>query len=264
MSVRIDVLLVERGLAPSRERAQAFLMAGEVYVDGTRVDKPGTKVKPESAVEIRGRGLPFASRGGLKLQKALDAFRLDPTGRTCIDLGASTGGFTDCLLQRGAAKVYAVDVGRGQLDLKLRQDPRVVVMERTNARHLRPEQIGEAASLVTADLAFISLEKVLPTAAELLAEGGEIVALVKPQFEAGPRQVRRGVVRDPAVHREVLERVIRAAAGLGLELTGLTFSPVRGPAGNLEFLAGFRKGGQEPPPDLPARVAAVVEEAWES
>lgn len=260
--VRIDQLLVERGLAPSREKAQALLMAGEVWVGGERVDKAGAKVAAEAEIELRGRGLPFASRGGLKLEKALDAFGIDPAGMVAVDLGASTGGFTDCLLQRGAARVHAVDVGRGQLHMKLQQDPRVVVRDRTNARHLKPEDLGEPADLVTLDLSFISLELVLPAARDLLRPDGLVLALVKPQFEAGPAKVGKGgVVRDPAVHREVLLRVLRAAHALGLDLFALTWSPVRGPAGNIEFLAGFRRRTAELGADLEGRIARVVEEA---
>lgn len=260
--MRIDQLLVERGLAPSREKARALLMAGEVWVAGRRVDKAGTQVEVLAELELRGRGLPFASRGGLKLEKALDRFALSPEGLVAVDLGASTGGFTDCLLQRGARRVHAVDVGRGQLDLRLASDPRVVVHDRTNARFLRPEDLGEAAGLVTMDLAFISLELVLPAARDLLVPGGVVVALVKPQFEAGPARVGRGgVVRDPEVHRDVLRRVLRKAAELGFGLVDLTFSPVRGPAGNIEFLAGFRRNGAELAADLEERIARVVDEA---
>lgn len=260
--VRIDHLLVERGLAPSREKAQALLMAGEVYLAGQRVDKPGTRVPADGELEVRGRGLPFASRGGLKLEKALDSFGLSPEGKVVVDLGASTGGFTDCMLQRGAHRVHAVDVGRGQLDLRLRQDPRVVIHDRTNARFLRSEALGEQADLVTMDLSFISLELVLPAVRDLLHPDGAVVALVKPQFEAGPARVGKGgVVRDPAVHRDVLQKVIRAAADLGFGLFGLTWSPVRGPAGNIEFLAGFRRNGAELEADLEGRVARVVDEA---
>lgn len=259
---RIDQLLVERGLAPSREKAQALLMAGEVYVGDLRIDKPGTKVAEEAEVHLRGRGLPFASRGGLKLEKALDAFGVDPAGMVVVDLGASTGGFTDCLLQRGAQRVHAVDVGRGQLSTKLQQDPRVVVRDRTNARYLTPQDLGEPADLVTMDLSFISLELVLPAARDLLRPDGMVLALVKPQFEAGPAKVGKGgVVRDPAVHREVLLRVLRKAHELGLEPFALSFSPVRGPAGNIEFLAGFRKRRAELEADLEGRVSRVVEEA---
>ncbi len=259
---RIDQMLLDRGLAPSREKARALVMAGEVFVRGQRVDKPGTPVPTDAEVEVRGRGLPFASRGGLKLEKALESFDLSPQGLVAADLGASTGGFSDCLLQRGARKIYAIDVGRGQLDLRLRDDPRVVVRERTNARYLRPEDFEESIGLVTMDLSFISLGLVLPAVHGFLSPGGQVVALVKPQFEAGPARVGRGgVVRDPDVHRAVLGEVIRGAAGLGFTLTGLTFSPVRGPAGNIEFLAGFRRNGGELASDLEESISRVVREA---
>ena len=262
--IRVDQALVERGLAPSREKAQALLMAGEVFLAGQRIDKPGTRIPLEAELEVRGRGLPFASRGGLKLAKALEAFGLDPQGLVAADLGASTGGFTDCLLQRGAVRVHAVDVGRGQLDQRLRQDPRVVVRERCNARFLKPEDLGEPVDLATMDLSFISLGLVLPAVRDLLRPEGWVVALVKPQFEAGPARVGRGgVVRDPAVHREVLRKVVEAASELGFQLFGLTFSPVRGPAGNIEFLAGFRRNGAEAM-DLEGCIARVVEEAWKA
>ncbi len=260
--VRIDQAMVDRGLAPSREKARALLMAGEVFVRGQRVDKPGAQVAVDAEVEVRGRGLPFASRGGLKLEKALEAFNLSPRGMVTADLGASTGGFTDCLLQRGALKVYAVDVGRGQMDQRLRQDPRVAVRERTNARYLKPEDFEELVEMATMDLSFISLELVLPAVRDFLRPGGVVVALVKPQFEAGPARVGRGgVVRDPAVHRDVLHTVISKAASLGFTLFGLTFSPVRGPAGNIEFLAGFRRDGGEPGCDLEESISRVVDEA---
>ncbi len=259
---RIDQTLVDRGLAPSREKARALVMAGEVFVQGRRVDKPGTPIPTDAEVEVRGRGLPFASRGGLKLEKALEAFAVSPQGLVAADLGASTGGFCDCLLQRGALKVYAVDVGRGQLDLRLREDPRVVVRERTNARYLRPEDFQEPIDLVTMDLSFISLGLVLPAVHGFLSLGGLVVALVKPQFEAGPARVGRGgVVRDPEVHRDVLRDVIHGAAALGFTLAGLTFSPVRGPAGNIEFLAGFRRNGGELASDLEESISRVVREA---
>jgi 23S rRNA (cytidine1920-2'-O)/16S rRNA (cytidine1409-2'-O)-methyltransferase len=261
--IRVDQALVERGLAPSREKAQALLMAGEVFMSGQRIDKPGTRIPRTAELEVRGRGLPFASRGGLKLEKALEVFDIRPEGLVAADLGASTGGFTDCLLQRGARRVHAVDVGRGQLDLRLRQDPRVVVRERTNARFLKPEDLGETVDLVTLDLSFISLELVLPAVRNLVNPGGAVVALVKPQFEAGPARVGRGgVVRDPEVHRDVLLGLLRRVGALGFTLFGLTFSPVRGPAGNIEFLAGFRRNGGELLSDLEERVSRVVEEAW--
>lgn len=261
--IRVDQALVELGLAPSREKAQALLMAGEVFMAGQRLDKPGTRIPRGAELEVRGRGLPYASRGGLKLEKALALFEIHPEGLVALDLGASTGGFTDCLLQRGALRVHAVDVGRGQLDHRLRQDPRVVVRERTNARFLKPEDLGETVDLVSMDLSFISLELVLPAVVDLVRPGGVVVALIKPQFEAGPARVGRGgVVREPEVHRDVLRIVLQRALALGFTPFGLTFSPVRGPAGNIEFLAGFRRNGGELLFDLEERISRVVEEAW--
>lgn len=235
MKRRLDVLLVERGLAESRERAQSLIRAGAVLVDDQPVDKPGTRVPSNAVLRLR-ETLPYVSRGGLKLQAALDTFGIDVTGLVAVDVGASTGGFTDCLLQRGAARVYAVDVGYGQLAWSLRQDPRVVVMERTNVRYL--EALPEPVDLATVDVSFISLELVLPAVMRLLKPGGRVIALIKPQFEAGREQVGKGgVVRDPTVHRAVLHRVLTWAAERGLILRGLMRSPLEGPAGNVEFLA---------------------------
>jgi 23S rRNA (cytidine1920-2'-O)/16S rRNA (cytidine1409-2'-O)-methyltransferase len=237
---RLDLILVQRGLAESRERAQQLILAGEVSVAGALVDKPGTRVSPGAAVQVTGR-LPYVSRGGFKLAAALDAFALDVQGWTVADVGASTGGFTDCLLQRGAARVYALDVGYGQLAWVLRQDTRVVVMDRTNARSV--ERLPETVDLVTADVSFISLRLILPAAMRWLRAGGQIVALVKPQFEAGRSQVGKGgVVRDPAVHRAVLEGLVAWADGQGLAIQGLIRSPITGPAGNVEFLAWWSAG----------------------
>lgn len=247
--VRLDQLLVERGLAASRAQAQAFIMAGQVRVGDAPVTKAGTPVSPESAVTITGQRR-FVSRGGEKLAHALDAFGIAPAGLICADFGASTGGFTDCLLQRGAARVYAVDVGYGQLDDRIRQDSRVVVRDRTNARHLA--SLPEPVALVVVDVSFIALALVLPAALRVLAPEGRIVALVKPQFEAGKGGVGKGgVVRNRAVHVAVLQSVSAAAAALGLRLDGLTASPLRGPAGNIEFLATWQRGA--------ARDAATVE-----
>ena len=264
MRKRIDVLMVERGLAPSREKAQALLMAGQVYVEGQRVDKAGTPIDDSKELEVRGAALPFVSRGGLKLEKALDFLEWEVTGLRCLDVGASTGGFTDCLLQRGARQVVALDVGYGQLDYKLRTDPRVVLMEKTNARYLNSEQLGEPVGFVTVDVAFISLALILPVLPPLLDPPALVVTLIKPQFEAGRKQVRKGVVDDPAVHREVLERILGVATGLGFALAGLSFSPVRGPAGNLEYLAGFRAIGSKPGEPDPEQIAAVVAQAHEA
>ncbi len=239
---RLDKILVARGLAESREKAQALILAGEVYVNGERVDKAGTKVPLEAEIEVRGRGLPYVSRGGLKLEKAIKEFGLRVDGLVCADLGASTGGFTDCLLQHGARRVYAIDVGRGQLHFRLREDPRVVVMEGVNARYLRPDDLPEKVDLVTIDVSFISLTKVLPAAKEILKPGGLIVALIKPQFEVGRGRVGKGgVVRDASLHQEVIEKIKDFARELGLEVLGVTESPILGPAGNKEFLILLRK-----------------------
>ncbi len=249
---RLDNWLVEQGLFSSRERARRAVMAGCVYVDGQRADKPGMAIRPGALVEVRGDPIPYVSRGGLKLAGALDDFGLTVTGLVCLDAGASTGGFTDCLLQRGAARVYAVDVGYGQLAWSLRNDPRVIVMERTNIRHLQPEQVGEPIDLATVDVSFISLSKVFPTISRLLRPGGCLVALVKPQFEAGPERVGKGgVVRDPDVHLDCLHGVSQAAVACGLQLLDVTVSPLRGPEGNIEFFLLARRPveatGTDPP-----------------
>jgi 23S rRNA (cytidine1920-2'-O)/16S rRNA (cytidine1409-2'-O)-methyltransferase len=241
---RIDQLLVERGLAESRSKAQALVMAGLVYQETRRIDKPGQLVPEEKTIEVKGQDHPWVSRGGLKLEKALDAFGLDPAGRVCLDVGASTGGFTDVLLSKGAAKVYAVDVGHGQLAWKLRQDPRVVVLERTNARHLTREEVPDALGAVVCDASFIGLEIVLPAALELTEPGAWLAALIKPQFEVGKERVGKGgVVRDPALHEEVCARIESwLAARPGWRVLGVTESPVLGPEGNKEFLiAGIRE-----------------------
>ncbi len=240
--VRLDQLLVERGLAPSRTRAQSLILAGVVRVAGEVVDKAGKAVDPEAAVEIAAADHPWVSRGGVKLAAALDAFGVSPRGRRCLDVGASTGGFTHVLLERGAAQVVAVDVGRGQLDWNLRRDPRVGVREGLNARHLAPEDVPGPFELVTVDVSFISLRLVLPPLVPLLADGGDLVALIKPQFEAGRRQVARGgVVRDEAVREAAIAAVLEAAAGLGLACRGRMGSPIPGPAGNVEELAHLRR-----------------------
>jgi 23S rRNA (cytidine1920-2'-O)/16S rRNA (cytidine1409-2'-O)-methyltransferase len=237
---RLDLLLVEQGLADTRQQAQKLIMAGQVSVGERVIDKPGTRVAVDASVAVKG-GLPYASRGGIKLAAALDAFGLDVHGWIMADIGASTGGFTDCLLQRGAERVYAIDVGYGQLAWKLRQDPRVVVLERTNARYLK--SLPEQADLVTVDASFISLKLILPVAMGWLRAGGAIVALIKPQFEAGREQVGRGgVVRDPAIHRQVLEDLSAWAGAHGLALAGMIPSPITGPAGNVEFLAHWLLG----------------------
>lgn len=239
--LRLDLALVERGLVASRERAQRLILAGLVDVDGRRVDKAGTKVAAESKIELRGNDMPFVSRGGLKLDHALTEFRVDPAGRIAMDVGASTGGFTDCLLQRGATKVYAVDVGYGQLDYKLRGDPRVVVMERENFRHLERARVPDEISLLVGDLSFISLTLVLPQVREFLAPGGEAVLLVKPQFEVGKGRVGKGgIVRDDAARLGALAGVSQAAADAGLPVLATTRSPITGAKGNVEFLVHLR------------------------
>ncbi len=232
---RLDLLVVARGLAPSRAQAQALIRAGRVLVNGRLVDKPGTFVSPDAFLQLV-EPPRYVSRGGEKLEAALHAFAISPKGKVCLDVGASTGGFTDCLLQHGAAKVYALDVGRGQLDWKLRQDPRVVVLEGRNARFLTPQDLGQPVDLVTVDVSFISLRLVLPPLRAVVQPSGDVIALIKPQFEAGREQVRKGVVRDPAVHRAVLERLAGFAhEELGWSVRGAAPSPLLGPAGNREF-----------------------------
>lgn len=236
---RLDVLLVEQGHAETRTKAQAIIMSGLVYVDGQKADKPGISYEESVSIEVRTGGCPYVSRGGLKLEKALRDFGVDPTGFVCSDSGASTGGFTDCLLQQGASKVFAIDVGYGQLDWKIRSDPRVVVMERTNVRYVTPEQLGEPLDLSVIDVSFISLKIVLPVIKTFLKpESGQVLCLIKPQFEAGKEKVgKKGVVRDPVVHKEVLDNFVALTQEIGFKILGLTFSPVKGPEGNIEFLA---------------------------
>ncbi|MDR0382143.1 MAG: TlyA family RNA methyltransferase [Oscillospiraceae bacterium] len=247
---RLDTLLFERGLCPSRERARTTIMSGRVYVEGHKEEKPGLAVRADAAVEVRGDPIGFVSRGGLKLDKALSVFQIDAAGALALDAGASTGGFTDCLLRRGAARVWAVDVGYGQLDWGLRRDERVVVMERTNIRYVTPEQIGAALDIAVMDLSFISLKLVLEPVARLLKPDGRAVCLVKPQFEAGRDKVgKKGVVRDPAVHQTVLADFLEAAARCGYTAHGLSHSPVKGPEGNIEYLACLARGA--PPPAGP-------------
>ena len=240
--MRLDVLLVERGLAESRQKAQAAIMSGQVFVNGQRSDKPGTAIPDDAEIEVRGT-LPYVSRGGLKLEKAMATFPIDLRDAVCADIGASTGGFTDCMLQNGAAKVYAVDVGYGQLAWKLRSDPRVVCLERTNARYLTSEQIPEPLDFASIDVSFISLKLILPAVCGLLKPEGHVVCLVKPQFEAGREKVgKKGVVRDPSVHLEVLEHFLDHAKDSGFTVLGLTYSPIRGPEGNIEYLGYLEKG----------------------
>lgn len=258
---RLDVLLVSLGLAESRAKAQATIMAGEVYVNGQKADKSGTEVDITSNIEVRGSACPYVSRGGLKLEKALKNFGVDPTGYVCSDSGASTGGFTDCLLQQGASKVFAIDVGYGQLAWKIRNDPRVVVMERTNIRYVTLEDLGEPLDLSVIDVSFISLGLVLPVVKTLLKPTGQVLCLIKPQFEAGKDKVgKKGVVRDPAVHEEVLQNFISLAKSLDFTIRNLTFSPVKGPEGNIEFLGHLcMEPGDALVPDIPALVAAAHE-----
>ena len=257
---RLDILLTEKGLCESRSRAQALIMSGEVYVNGQKCDKAGTPVDSEALIEVRGSVCPYVSRGGLKLEKALRDFGVDPTGFVCSDSGASTGGFTDCLLQKGAKKVFAIDVGYGQLAWSLRTDERVVCMERTNIRYVKPEDLGEPLDLSVVDVSFISLKIVLPAIKALLKPTGQILCLIKPQFEAGKDKVgKKGVVRDPAVHAEVLENFLTLAAELQLTVRNLTFSPVKGPEGNIEYLLYLQKNPteeelQRPLPDVTALV----------
>ena len=239
---RIDVLLVEKGLFESREKAKASIMAGIVYVDNQKVDKAGEEVKEDAVIEVRGNACPYVSRGGLKLEKAVNNFGLILQDKICMDMGASTGGFTDCMLQNGAKKVYAVDVGYGQLDWKLRTDDRVVCMERTNVRYLTESEVTDTLDFVSIDVSFISLTKVLPVAYNLTSEKGEVVCLIKPQFEAGREQVgKKGVVRDSKVHQEVIEKVINFSRELGFKTKNLSFSPIKGPEGNIEFLLYLSK-----------------------
>lgn len=242
MKERLDVLLVSRGLAASREKAKAVIMAGIVYVDGQKEDKAGATFADTVKIEVRGNTLKYVSRGGLKLEKAMSHFGLSLEGKVCMDVGASTGGFTDCMLQNGGVKVYSIDVGHGQLDWKLRNDPRVVCMERTNIRYVTPEDIGEPPAFVSIDVSFISLTKVLYPVRQLLCENGEIVCLIKPQFEAGREKVgKKGVVRDPKVHREVIRSVMAYASSIGFEILHLEFSPIKGPEGNIEYLLHLKK-----------------------
>ena len=234
---RLDVLLVERLYADTRSKAQAIIMSGNVYVNGQKADKAGTSFEETVDIEVRGAVCPYVSRGGLKLEKALRDFGVKPEGYVCSDSGASTGGFTDCLLQQGAKKVFAIDVGYGQLDWKIRSDERVVVMERTNIRYVTPEDLGEPLDLSVIDVSFIGLEIVLPTIKTLLKPTGQVLCLIKPQFEAGKENVgKKGVVRDPKIHQMVLDNFVTLVDGLGFKILGLTFSPVKGPEGNIEFL----------------------------
>lgn len=277
MKERLDILLVRGGFFASREKAKTTIMAGQVYVNGQKEDKAGMKFDVDSVLEVRGKTLPYVSRGGLKLEKAVQSFGLNLEGLVCMDVGASTGGFTDCMLQNGAIRVYAIDVGHGQLAWKLREDDRVICMERFNARQLSPEDLPEQVSFSSIDVSFISLKLILEPVMSVLKEGGRIVSLIKPQFEAGREKVgKKGVVRDPKVHEEVITEVISYAAKIGLTPEGLTFSPVTGPEGNIEYLACFRKkeqsvkqaedasGAQEPALALIEKIPTLVRLAHEA
>lgn len=255
--VRLDQLVFDRGFVESRERAKTTIMAGLVFVNGQRVDKPGTAVAEDDVIEVRGDAIPYVSRGGLKLEKALKIFEFDPSGMVCIDCGASTGGFTDVLLKNGAKLVYAVDVGYGQLAWRLRSDERVVSMERTNIRYVTPDMLEQTPRLAVMDLSFISVTLVLPVVKELIEPDGYVICLIKPQFEAGREKVgKKGVVRDKKVHLEVINEVLGFAEKSGFTVCGLGYSPIRGPEGNIEYLAYFQKGKHEP---ASADAAAVVE-----
>ena len=261
MKQRLDILLTQKNFFDSRARAQAMIMAGKILVDGRKVDKAGTLVASDVEIRVLGEEMPFVSRGGLKLQKALDSFAIDLRGLIAVDIGASTGGFTDCMLQRGADKVYAIDVGYGQLAWKLRQDSRVVNMERTNIRLVTRENFSDEIDFASIDVAFISLEKVLPVVFDVLKPSGEVVVLIKPQFEAGRENVgKHGVVRDKNVHAQVVERILNFAAEVGFGVEGLTFSPVKGPEGNIEYLAHLQKNS--PSANVGAnKILSVVNEA---
>lgn len=260
--IRLDQALLDQGLAESRERAKTTIMSGLVFVNGQRVDKPGTGIAPDASIEVRGEALPFVSRGGWKLDKALRVFPVDPAGKRCIDCGASTGGFTDVLLQHGAEKVYAVDVGYGQLAWKLRTDERVVNLERTNLRYVTGEQIPELLDLAVMDVSFISIRLVLPAVKALLKPDADVICLIKPQFEAGREEVgKKGVVRDERVHREVVRGILAFAGEIGLQALGLDFSPIKGPEGNIEYICHLKNTDA---PALPLDVDAVVKVSHEA
>ena len=259
---RLDVLLVEQGLQESRQKAQATIMAGIVYVNNQKVDKPGTAVPNDAHIEVRGKTLRYVSRGGLKLEKAMQVWPITLEGKTCADIGSSTGGFTDCMLQNGAAKVYAVDVGTNQLAWKLRTDPRVVCLEKTNARTLTAEQVPDPLDFASIDVSFISLKLIFPALYPLLRQGGEIACLIKPQFEAGREKVgKKGVVRDSAVHLEVLEHFLKHAKENHFTVLGITYSPIRGPEGNIEYLGYLRKSDEQ---DAVVDLRAVVTASHET
>lgn len=261
MKERLDVLLVNRGLAPSREKAKAMIMEGNVFVNNNREDKAGSTFPDDCNIEIHGKTLQYVSRGGLKLEKAMKHFDITLNDKICMDIGASTGGFTDCMLQNGASKVYAVDVGYGQFAWKLRQDERVVCMEKTNIRYVTPQDIADALDFASVDVSFISLTKVLIPARELLKDAGEMVCLIKPQFEAGKEKVgKKGVVRDKAVHEEVVDKIVCFALENGFSVLNLEYSPIKGPEGNIEYLVYIKKS-DEPIKEESVDVHAVVEAA---
>lgn len=261
MKKRLDIMMVEQGLAPSREKAKAYIMAGEVYVNGQKEDKAGSMFAETVKLEVRGKTLPYVSRGGLKLEKAMKNFGVTLKDKVCMDVGASTGGFTDCMLQNGAVKVYSIDVGYGQLDWKLRNDPRVVCMEKTNIRYVVPEDLEDPAAFSSIDVSFISLTKVLLPVRNLLTEDGEIVCLIKPQFEAGREKVgKKGVVRDPKVHEEVIEKVRDYAMSISMEPCHLSFSPIKGPEGNIEYLIFIQKEEQPEAYESEQAAEAALEE----
>ena len=256
---RLDVLLTQQGMAESRQKAQAIIMSGVVFVNGQRADKPGMAIANDASIEVRGHVMPYVSRGGWKLEKAMKTFPITLKGKVCADIGASTGGFTDCMLQNGAKKVYAVDVGYGPLDWRLRNDPRVVCMERTNARYLTREQIPDELEFASIDVSFISLSLIFPALYQLLSQHGEIACLIKPQFEAGREKVgKKGVVRDKAVHLEVLEHFLEHAKANNFTVLGITYSPIRGPEGNIEYLGYLKKGAGE---DAEVNLADIVEQS---
>lgn len=264
MKERLDVLLVKRNLAESREKAKAVIMSGNVFVKGQREDKAGAAFPDDVQIEVKGHALKYVSRGGLKLEKALANFDVSVEGKVCSDVGSSTGGFTDCMLQNGAVKVFAIDVGRGQLDWKLRQDERVVCMEKTNIRYVTPQDIGETVDFSSIDVSFISLIKVLEPIRNYLAANGEIVALIKPQFEAGREKVgKKGVVRERSTHKEVIEKVASYANSIGFEIRNIDFSPIKGPEGNIEYLIHLRKCDGAAP-DITVDLTSVVEQAFDT
>ena len=262
---RLDVLLVNRGLAASREKAKAIIMSGSVYVDGQKEDKAGQTFPEEANIEVRGSTLKYVSRGGLKLEKAMECFDVSLSGKICMDVGSSTGGFTDCMLQNGAVKVYAVDVGHGQLDWKLRNDQRVICMEKTNIRYVKPEDIEDRIQFSSIDVSFISLTKVLGPVKELLTDDGEIVCLIKPQFEAGREKVgKHGVVRNASVHKEVIDMVMTYAVSINFEVMNLEFSPVKGPEGNIEYLLHLLKHQSGEYSNIPVDSGEIVRKAHET